>query len=67
MKLEVIKRSLCSLVRGMMRRDTMEEKRSNLEKSPLESGEARRRETAQEPPLCPTTVTLNIEATENVT
>ena len=51
----------------MMRRDTMEEKRINLEKSPLESGEARRRETAQEPPLCPATVTLNIESTENVT
>ena len=45
----------------------MEEKRSNLEKSPLESGEARRSETAQEPPLCPATVTLNIESTENVT
>ena len=29
-----------------------------LEKSPLERGEAKRRETAQDPPLCPATVTL---------
>ena len=31
-----------------------------LEKSPLERGEAKRRETAQDPPLCPATVTLYI-------
>ena len=35
-------------------------KQTNLEKSPLERGEARRSETAQEPPLCPATVTLRI-------